>query len=338
MNTKPQFPASLACAAILAILALGGCNDNVGWVVQPVPLDRALEETLLARDEGWGVDDKIVVIDVDGILINERRGGLFGEQENPVSLFVEKLDRAQMDPHVRALVLRINSPGGGVTASDIMYERLRRFRAARRVPVVAIIEDVGASGGYDSACGADVILAHPTSVTGSIGVMVQTVSFAGTMDKIGITAQAVTSGPFKDMASPLHPLRERDIEILQQLVDEFYGRFLDVVQTGRPDMEPQRIRELADGRIYTAAQALDNGLIDATGYVQDAIAVAKRLSGADRVQVVMYHRPLGYRANVYSQTSTPMPQVNLINISAGNVLEFTRPRFFYLWSGHSYGE
>ncbi|MHC4294891.1 MAG: S49 family peptidase, partial [Planctomycetota bacterium] len=218
------------------VLLCAGCGRNVGWIIKPVPVDEVLKETTVSSDPGLFVTDKILLLDVDGLLLNDRREGVLSPGENPVSLWVEKLDKAQGDANIKGVVVRINSPGGGVTASDIMYERLKRFREQRDIPVVAVIEDVGASGGYYVACAADTILAHPTSVTGSIGVLVQTFSLAGTMKLLRIDARAVTSGEKKDMGSPFKPLDEEDLAIFQGIVDEFHQRFLNVVSANRPEL------------------------------------------------------------------------------------------------------
>jgi protease-4 len=270
--------------------------------------------------------------------MNTRSSGLFGDGENPVSLFVEKLDKAQADLDVKALIVRINSPGGGVTASDIMYQRLRRFKAARNVPVIAVLQDVAASGGYYIACGSDTIISHPTSVTGSIGVIVQTVSFAGTMQKLGISAKAFTSGPFKEMGSPLKPLEPGEGTILQGIVDDFYGRFLKVVQAGRPKLTEERIRELADGRVYTGDQALANGLVDQLGYMDDALAMAKQRSGAGRMMVVFYGRPLGYKPTAYAAAPSLPAQVNFVNVAVPDFLLPRGPQMMYLWTGQEISE
>ncbi len=317
---------------------LSGCGQNVGWVIKPVPLSQALRETVISTDPGLFVTDKILVLDIDGLLMNQRRQGLLSTGENPVALLVEKLDKAQRDPTIKAVVVRINSPGGGVTASDVMYDRLMRFRQSRKVPVIAVIEDVGASGGYYVACAADTILAHPTSVTGSIGVVVQTVSFAGTMKLLRIEAKAVTSGPRKDMVSPFKPLDPQELAILQTMIDEYHQRFLAVVEKGRSGLDSEKVKALADGRVFTGRQAKEKGLVDELGYVTDAIALAKRKCGAQRVKVVMYHRPLGHPANVYSVAPSPpaSPQFNLINLSVADLLAVAQPRFLYLWTGHTY--
>ena len=324
-------------AALCLAAGLTGCGPGGGLLIRPVSVRAELTESVVRSDPGWFIGDKIAVVDVDGLLMNERRQSFWGGGENPVSLFVEKLDKAQADPSVRAVIVRINSPGGGVTASDIMYRRLLRFRRERDVPVVAVVEDLGASGGYYVACGADTILAHPTSVTGSIGVLAQTLSLAGTMRMLRIDARAVVSGKFKDMASPLKPLDPADREILQGIVDEFHERFVDVVAAGRPKLSAEKVRALADGRVYTGAQALANGLVDHLGTMDDGIDLAKELCGRKRVKVVMYHRPLGYRATVYAATDRPVPQVNLLNVSVPDLMSLTRPQFLYLWTGRAFG-
>ena len=319
------------------VLAAGGCRQNMGLLLRPVALTDALEETVIDTDRGLFVSDKIAVVDVDGLLFNRRDGGMFGSGENPVSLFVEKLDKAAGDSNVKAVVLRINSPGGGVTASDIMHRRLKTFRDEKKVPVVAVIEDVGASGAYYLASAADTILAHPTSVTGSIGVIVQTVSLAGTMEKLGIDAHAVTSGPYKDMGSPLKPLDEADRKIIRAMVDEFYNRFVDTVAAGRQALARDKVAALADGRVYTGRQALDLGLVDGLADVEEAIDLAKKKCGSKAAKVVMYHRGFGYRANAYSTAPLAAPQINLLNISVPHLMDLTRPQFLYLWTGRSFG-
>jgi len=327
-----------AAGLMTSIFVLCGCGQNVGWVIKPVPTDDALRETVLAADPGLFVTDKIVLLDVDGLLFNNRRQGLMSLGENPVALFVEKLDKAQADPNVKAVVVRINSPGGGVTASDVMHGRLARFRKEKHVPVIAVIEDVGASGAYYVACAADSIIAHPTSVTGSIGAMVQTVSFAGTMGMLRIDAKAVTSGPRKDMASPFKPLDPADLAILQGMVDEYYQRFLEVVDASRDQLDMAQVRAIADGRVYTGAQARRKGVVDDLGTVEDAVTAAKKASDCRLVKVVTYHRPLGYRANVYSSAPAALDQrqINLFNLSFDKLLAAAEPKFLYLWTGQTY--
>ncbi|MBT3199024.1 MAG: signal peptide peptidase SppA [Phycisphaerales bacterium] len=328
MNKTPI----IVLVGVVCLCAVGGCG-NTGWLLTPVPLNERLVENEIKCDSGWFVRDKIAVVDVSGVIFNDRSKGLLGSGENPVSLFIEKMDKAQADPNVCALLLRINSPGGGVTASDIMYNRIQEYKTATGKPVVAVLVDVAASGGYYIACAADEIIAHKTTITGSIGVIVQAVSFAGTMDKIGVTAQAITSGKMKDMGSPLKPLDPADIKVLQGVVDDFYAKFVAVVDAGRPKLTTAQVKTLADGRIFTADEALANGLVDSLGYMDQALAVAKTRSGSDRVRAVMYGRPVGHRANAYSMAPEVGAQFNLINVDTTTLMSMARPNFMYLWSG-----
>ena len=314
-------------------VALSGCGGSAGYLVKPVSLDQRLTESVVQSDPGW-VFSKVALIDVSGLIVNEHIGPLFGDSENPVSLFSEKLDAAARDANVKAVVLRINSPGGTVQASEAMYNYLRRFRKQTGKPVIACITDVGASGGYYLACGSQRIICQPSSITGSIGVMIQTVNFEGTMKMLGIKADAVTSGRLKAMGSPLKKLTEQERQIFQDMVNEFYEQFVKVVTEGRSGLNAEKVRKLADGRVLTGRQAVQAGLVDQIGYLQDAVADAKKAAGISKAKVVMYHRPLGYRANVYSSApaDTPAMQINLINLQLGQLALLRRPGFLYLWS------
>ncbi|MCE5325776.1 MAG: signal peptide peptidase SppA [Planctomycetaceae bacterium] len=330
----------ITCACVAAGMMLAGCGPSTGYIVKPVPLDEQLKETVIASDGGW-VSDKLAIIDIDGLLMNARSGGLMGSGENPVALFVEKMDKAQDDSRVKSVLLRINSPGGGVTASDIMHQRVLRFRKERPdVKVYAIIEDIGASGAYYVACAAEKIIAHPTSTVGSIGVIVQLVSFSGTLDKLGIEARAITSGKFKDMASPLKPMNKEDQAVIQKLVDDYYNRFVKVVVDGRKGrLSPDQVRALADGRVFSADQARENGLVDSLQYMDDAITTIKTAAETPRVKIVMYHRPWGNRQNAYSSEAaiggSGAAALGLMNISLEAVTDIGRPRFLYLWTGRN---
>ena len=322
---------------ILAIL-FGGLSAVVGcgptaYKITPVPADRKLKEAVLI-DEGGFFPAKIVLIDVEGLLLNRRKLSLFGAGEHPVSLFVEKLDKAAADTAVRAVVLRINSPGGSVTAADIMHAEITNFKKQdkQKRPVVAVLMDVAASGGYYVACAADEIISHPTTVTGSIGVIMQTVNFAGTMTKLGILADAITSGKMKDAGSPLRRMKPEEREVFQKLVDQFYDRFVAVVAAGREPLTVEQVREVADGRVYSAQQALELGFVDRIGTLKDALADLKKQIGVPRVRVVTYQRPLGWRPNVYADQPAHPPQVNLVNVTLPTDFPHPEPQFLYLWA------
>ncbi len=317
----------LTCAVLM-----NGCGGEGGFLIRPVPADQSLRETVVSSDGGWFLP-KVAIIDLEGLIINQRSGGLFGDGENPVNTFYDKLEAAQSDPQVKAVVLRINSPGGTVQASEIMHQRLMRFREQTHKPVIACITTLGASGGYYVACGAQKIISQPTSITGSIGVVIQTVSFAGTMKMIGVTADAIASGNMKTMGSPFKEMRDDERKVFQDMVNEFYDAFVEVVHKGRSRLDVDTVRKIADGRVYTGTQALKLGLVDQLGGVEDAVAEAKKAAGIDRAKVVIYGRPLGYKSSIYSAApNLPSTQVNLLNIQAGELSLLRQPAFLYLWS------
>jgi protease-4 len=243
----------------------------------------------------------------------------------------EQLTRAAKDENVKAVVLRINTPGGTVTASDIIYHELKTFKAGRKVPIVASIMDLGTSGGYYIAAAADTVLAHPSSVTGSIGVIMLTINARGLLEKVGVEATAVTSGPRKDMGSPFRTMTIEERAIFQGLIDSFYQRFLNIVQEGRSNLHMEQIKRLADGRIYTGEQAKAAGLVDEIGYLEDAIALAKKKAGLTEAKVVMYQRPGEYSNNVYSKLLAPSELAGLADLDLMSFVRGGTPQFMYLW-------
>jgi protease-4 len=315
----------LAGAVGLALLAVSGCSL---LTIELTPRVKPLEEETV---EGSGTA-KILLLGLEGVLAEDPPTLTLGTPPPHVPLLArvrEELKKADRDEAVKALVLRINSPGGTITASDILHREIAAFKARRRVPVVAAIMDVGASGGYYVALAADAIVAHPTAVTGSIGVVMLTVNAQGLMEKLGVAPEAIKSGPKKDAGSPFRPLTDEERGIFQGVIDEMHGRFVRLIARERRLAEP-RVQALADGRIYTAAQARELGLIDQVGYLDDAIARARQLAGLGEARVVMYHRPRDYRATYYSTTTAPRGAEAALGPLAG-LAGGAGPRFLYLW-------
>ncbi|MCH7812725.1 MAG: signal peptide peptidase SppA [Planctomycetes bacterium] len=302
-----------------------------GILLTPVSTNRALTEKTIYREGVWA-SDKVAVIDVEGLLINAHAAQLFGSGEHPVGLLLEQLDKARRDASVKGVVLRINSPGGTVTASELMHEEVTRFRAKTHKPVIAVLMDVAASGGYYVACACDQIFAQRSTITGSIGVIMQTFDLTGTMAKLGVRGDAITSGPNKAAGSPFAKMTDDQRAIFQEIVDQLYGQFVEVVAAGREDLDEDQVRDLADGRVYTAAQALEAGLIDRIGTMRDAIAEVKSRAGLDKIRLVRYHRPAGYVANYHAAVPQRPGDVNLINFDLPDLWSLTVPRFLYLWA------
>jgi len=281
----------------LCLLAAGCIDVNVAVG------DRRGDYTEKVVEGNADARAKIAVIDVEGVLTSEHSESIFGSKESQVVSFVEKLKLAEADPNVQAVLVRIDSPGGDVTTSDILYHELAAFKARKKVPVVAAFMGVAASGGYYLASAADAIVAHPTSITGSIGVISIHVSLAGLLEKIGVKVEALKSGANKDMGSPFRAMTDDDRKLLQALIDQFYARFVSVVAEGRKGkLTEAQVKTLADGRVYTAQQALEAKLVDRVGYLADAVAETKSRAGLDQAKLVLYSRRPGRIDNTYSGT------------------------------------
>jgi protease-4 len=324
--------AGLTAALVLAG-GVAGCMPS-SFLVTPVPGRPKLVEHVVER-EAWYATDKVAIIDVEGVMMNARPSSWFGSAgDNPVAIFAEKLKRAGGDDQVGGVVIRINSPGGGVTASDLMYSELRRFKRETGKPVVASMLDVAASGGYYLACAADRVYAQPTTVTGSIGVIMQLPEFSGTMQKLGVAVNTIKSGEMKDMGSMFREMSEEDRARFQHIVDRMYERFVDVVAEARPEIDAARLRTLADGRVFLGEEARELGLVDEVGTLRDALAAVKQAAGlADRpVVLVQYARQYEYRPNIYAAGDVPPPQVNLVNVALPEWVTDPAPRFWYLWA------
>ncbi len=232
-------------------------------------------------------EDKIVLVPVRGLITFSAPPSIW-ERESLGKQVVERLRAAAEDPAVKAVVLQIDSPGGGITASDIIYHRVKELSESGKV-VVAALEDLAASGGYYVACPSDWIVAHPTTITGSIGVMIQTFNLEDLMEKIGVRDVTIKRGEEKDVLSPFRDLTPSEREMLEGVIDEMYQRFLDVVAEGR-DLDDDRLEAVADGRIFTGTQALDHDLVDEIGYRETAIARARELAGIEEATVIEYRR------------------------------------------------
>lgn len=310
-------------AGLAAVLMMSGCAVvTMPLVPRAAPLK---EKTLQGRGR-----DKILLVDISGIVSSEDRETLGGLSRRPdhVSLLKEELERAAGDSRIRALVVRINSPGGSVTASDIMYRELLGFKKRRGVPVIACCMDIAASGGYYIAMAADSVYAHPTSVVGSIGVIAMKFNVKGLLDKIGVIDETITSAALKDSMSPFRGMSEQERAIMQDILDEMHARFTDVVSEGRKGLSRRQVADLADGRVFTASQALEAGLVDRIGYLDDAIGEAEKRAGLPRgARIVMYHRPSSYKNNIYSQTS-----INVLSLAADLPDRGLPLRFMYLWN------
>jgi protease-4 len=274
---------------------------------------------------------RVAVVDVDGLLLNQNLTGPYSAGENPVDLLREKLDAVAADPGLCAVVLRLNSPGGSVTATDVMWQEVRSFRARTGRPVVVCLMDLGCGGAYYLASAGDLIVAHPTSVVGGVGVVLNLYNLIDFMNVLSIKDQSVRSGANADLGDMRKELPEGSEKrrLLQAMADEFHERFKAVVAQRRPDAADRP--DSFDGRVFTASQALDRRLIDRVGYLEDALAAAKQLAGRPDAGAVLLHRCNDVARTPYAATPNVPLQTALFPASLPGAERSRLPTFLYLW-------
>jgi protease-4 len=314
--------------ATLCVVFLAGCSAP-SFLVTPVSNENTIKEVEV-QPGGGTFPSKIALIEVEGMLMNARTGGLFQAQENKLSLFTQQLEAAEKDPKVKAVVLRVNSPGGTVTCSDTMYQMIKRFRDKTKKPVIASAQEVMASGAYYVSTSCDAIVAQPTSVVGSIGVIFELFNVGQGLNKIGIYADPIKSANHKDIGSPFREMTPDERAILQETVNEYYQRFIGVVQAKCHISDPDTIKMVTDGRVFSGNRAKELGLVDQVGLLDDAIDLAKQKSNSPRAKVVMYKRPYGYSGSIYADTQAPVPQANTVQLPIPDAA-YLPHGFYYLW-------
>jgi protease-4 len=247
---------------------------------------------------------KVLLIPVKGRITDDVESGLIRKKPSMVQEIVAQLKKAEKDKDVGAVLLVIDSPGGSVTASDVLYHEIVQFKEKTGRKVVASMMDVAASGGYYIALPADAILAHPTTITGSVGVLFLQPKVVGLMDKIGVDVQVSKSGANKDIGSPFRTATAQEKKILQEMTDKLARRFLDLVSQHRR-IDAKGMAEIASANVYLADEAQRLGLVDRVGYLNDAVDEAGRLAGLDKdAKVVVYRREKYENDTIYNMQST----------------------------------
>jgi protease IV len=216
-------------------------------------------------ESGWVGGDKVALIRIEGVILDSREA-------------IQQLRHYRENPSIKAIVLRIDSPGGGVVPSQEIFSEVRKIRAEGKLKLVASMGNMAASGGYYIAAAADKIVANPGSLTGSIGVIMELPNIQGLLEKVGVQSITIKSGRYKDMASPFRTMTAEDRALLQGVLDDVHGQFIEAVATGRA-LKLEQVKGLADGRIFTGRQAQSVSLVDELGDLQDAIKLAAGLVG-----------------------------------------------------------
>jgi len=317
MNKAIVLPAVLAAA-------FAACSPQIR--LDLLGEDKLQEVVLLPS----AAREKVLMIDIDGTISSALETGFLAREKSVVARVFERLERAAADPLVKAVILRLDTPGGEVTASDIVYHEVLRFKERTGRPVVGLMMSVAASGGYYIASACDVIVAHPSSLTGSIGVISIFPSLESLMSKVGVKVNVIKSGPSKDSGSPFREMTEEDRKLFQVIIDEYYEGFLEVVARGRKGKVPAAdLRTIADGRIYTAPQALKLGLIDAIGYFDDAFGQAKDLASLKSAKLVSYTYFPKSKSNIYASRLGDFSPLDAKVLES--MLAVLKTGFYYLW-------
>jgi protease-4 len=269
---------------LLAVTALSRLGAGPQFA-EPAP---SFREVLVQRG-ARGSGDKIAVITMRGLISSSLPGNVGDTMVEDMRL---ALQQARDDDHVRAIVLEIDSPGGEVTASDVIYNWVVKTRAKK--PVVVYMDSLAASGGYYVACGGKYLMANETTITGSIGVIIQTLNYEQLFNKVGLSAVVFKSGKFKDMLSGTRPVTPEEREYIQGFVMKTYDKFLGIVARERNLPADGLRNSVADGRILSGKDALENKLIDGVGQIEDAFTKAKELGHAPGATIVKYGPPFSF--------------------------------------------
>lgn len=318
---------TILAAAFLVVFMLGGCAINVQTFRD---YDAPYIETVLSGE----ADEKILFVPIRGFISTKPDEGLVARSPSVVQQVASQLARAEEDPDVRAVVLQIDSPGGTVTASEILYHEITAFKERTGRPVVALQMSAAASGGYMASLAGDAIVSHPSTVTGSIGTIFIMPNVSGLMDKIGVRADVTKSGRHKDIASPFRDMDAEERALMQSMIDDMNSRFLALVAQRRK-LDPKALEDVADARVMTATQAKALGLVDRIGYVQDALAEARKLAElSEDARVVAYRRTEFAEDTLYNTATSAWGGRSpaLVDLGIARLPQGAMSGFHYLWT------
>jgi protease-4 len=313
---------------IILLIALTACSGPQVRLFREAP--EPLKEFTL---EGVG-KDKILLIPVTGLISDMPKKGVLRTSPSLVEQVVLQLNKAEKDKQIKAVLLKINSPGGTITASDLLYHEIMSFKEKTGAKIIISMMDIAASGAYYMSLPADKIIAHPTSVTGSVGVIFLQPRVTGLMDKLGLGVDVKKFGKNKDMGSPFRESSEEEQKLLQKAVNDFGERFIRLVQKHRK-LDQRALTEIASARIFLADDALKLGLVDNIGYLSDAVKESKKLANvSDDARVIVYRRTEFPEDNYYNVAGVASEDVAISAINIDLLEPFSlKTGFYYLWPG-----
>lgn len=308
------------CAILLLIITLMLINMLVGDPSKP-----NFTEKYISGNDRSG--NKIAVIDISGVIMNE---GSAGKIASARTICDQLRYVVRDDSKVKAVIIRINSPGGGVVASDIIHQAIIRLRKEHHLPVIAVMETVAASGGYYVAVACDDIIANRLTLTGSIGVIAQSYNYHKLLDKIGVDSMAFKSGKMKDMLNPARPRNPEESAIMQKMINSTYNEFVNIVAAGRKELTAQQIKNsiIGDSRILDGAQAYKLKLVDQLGYFEDAVKLAAKRAKLGKDYVVIQYQPPFSLTNIF-QFKAPVKKLKVELPGNSAITSELKPGQFY---------
>ncbi|HNU74256.1 MAG: putative signal peptide peptidase SppA [Deltaproteobacteria bacterium ADurb.BinA179] len=281
-------------SATALLFACSGCafvSVDLSSLTQIPPL----EERVIRE----GSKEKILVVEILGLIRTTGSRDTFIHRQGTVERLDNVIEKAKKDRDIRGVILKIDSPGGAYTASDLVFRKIREYKTSQNIPVVGCIVDQGTSGAYMAALSADYIVALPSSVVGNVGVLLPSISLEGLMEKLGINNQTITSGNLKDAGTPLRDMSDEEYELLSGIVMEFHSNFMKAVRESRPVTE-QDVAVFQDGRVVTSTRGRALHLIDEVGYYEDALKKIESLTNVEKPTVIVYRRKGENQGGFYS--------------------------------------
>lgn len=328
MTTKRWI--AIIAAVVLLVFSIGfrfAMNFASGVVEELTDMDTSTlsEET----EEDGDMSNRIAVLNLEGTIQEQEE--TFVSEGYQHEAFMDSIEQAAEDETIKGIVLNINSPGGAVGATEDIHKALKEIQDDYEKPIYVSMGETAASGGYYSAASADKIFAKPSTLTGSIGVIMQSTDFSGLAEKYGVKFNTIKSGKYKDIMSPTKEMTDEEEDILQSMVDEMYDEFVQVIVDGR-DMDEEKVRELGDGRVYTGKQAEENGLVDEVGDFDDTLAAMKEDNDLEDAAVVSY----GYDMGIFGKFNVSMQNLlqgkdKDLEVVSKLMDESDRPRAMYLY-------
>ncbi len=311
---------------ILILALLSGCSPHIH--IDFLGKER-IEEVELVKSKA---KEKILLVDIEGIISSMVSPGFFAREGDLLSQVYYRLDKASKDETVKGVILRLDTPGGEVTASDILYNEILKFKEKTGLPVVGLMMGVAASGGYYVASACDFIIAHPSTLTGSIGVISVFPSLQELLSKVGIKVNVIKSGQMKDSGGFWRDVTEEEKKVFQTIIDDYFQKFVEVVYQNRKEsLTREELARIADGRVYTGTQALELKLIDELGYFDQALKKTLSLAALREAKVIAYTYYPQLKTNIYAQGLKEPSLSKNTSIDYENLLQVLKSGFYYLW-------